>query len=442
MKRILIIAFHFPPDAAVGGVRPAKFAKYLPEFGWEPYVLTVDQSAYERIDTSRMDSSLSGMIIRRVQLVPSPLELLERIRYAGKSLTLFASNHQTGGTFPKHKEHGTARRHLSSLLRTPDLQQGWIVNIAMSASQMMRHYGIRTFMTSGPPMSTHIGGLIVKAITGARWVADFRDPWAAMYYFKFLESQAQLIQNMEKWLEQRVIRNADAVISTTDSLTQYFADMLPEDQKTKCFTLPNGFDEDDFRHLATPSTYGATKTILSHAGTIYFNRNPEPFFKALSDWIHRQQTGGKAIEVLFMGNCGLYNGDSLQDLISEYGLSSVVTLRGQIPYGECLQILHNSHALLLFAQGQPWQVPGKVFDYLRLNKPILAIAENGETRQALEIFPNAHVASPEDPADISAKLSTVLEAAGRRESLGQWEQIKKFDRRHLTRNLAAVLDHL
>ncbi|NLJ28327.1 MAG: glycosyltransferase family 4 protein [Deltaproteobacteria bacterium] len=92
MKRILIIAFHFPPDAAVGGVRPAKFAKYLPEFGWEPYVLTVDQSAYERIDTSRMNASLSGMIIRRVQLVPSPLELLERIRYAGKSLTLFASN--------------------------------------------------------------------------------------------------------------------------------------------------------------------------------------------------------------------------------------------------------------------------------------------------------------------------------------------------------------
>jgi glycosyltransferase involved in cell wall biosynthesis len=342
-------------------------------------------------------------------------------------------------------QNGTVswKRFFSSIVRLPDDKQGWIINIVVNGYRIMRRHKIDTFITSGPPMSTHVGGLLLKSITQAKWIADFRDPWWTGNHWKKGFYYHTLTDSLQKRLESKVIKRADRVVLTTVSLTQCFKRILREVREDKFLTITNGFDEDDFLGMRNRFSINEHKIIISHAGTLYLNRDPEPFFKVLSNLIKEGEIGKQDIEVHLIGDYSYYKGASIEELINHYDLSPTVQLLGIMPFGKTLKRLMNSDALLLLAQGQPDQIPGKVFEYLKINKPIFAITEEGETKRILEEFKNAFITDSSEKNEMAEKFLEMLKAIkSGRKYLGSDKKIGKYDRRYLTEKLARCLEEV
>jgi hypothetical protein len=443
MKKVLIIAYHFPPDAGIGAVRPAKFAKYLPEFGWEPIVYTLKKEYYEACDHSKLEEFLGTTRIFRVKPIPGPLQLYSRI---------FSSNHrvQTQSGFSQDTEKkeqtetgSSIKKVLSSLLRVPEDKQGWILNIVKDCYRIVKKHRIDVFLTSGPPMSSHLGGALLKKLTGAIWVADFRDPWWGSLCWMGSQFRSHFSDSLTKRLEASVVKNADLVISTAPTLTEYFRTLLPVNQQAKCVTITNGFDENDFAGIEQGSQpLSTTRIRIIHAGSLYAGRNPEPFFAALHNLIHRGELIREDMEIEFIGSRNEYNGISLTELIRKHDLSKMVTLSDSIPHRACLERLMGSHGLLLFAQDFAEQIPAKIFEYMRVDRPLFALVTDGDAKRILEFFPNAFMADPHVAGHVEEKLLQMIKAIkGGNDRLSQEKKgYIQFDRKELTRELAGLLN--
>ena len=443
MKKVLIIAYHFPPDSAVGSVRPAKFAKYLPEFGWEPIVFTVNEKYYESCDYSRFESALKSLKIYRANLIPGPLNLYSRFLHKGGT----PINKMSGAPrLPAQSiQNGTSylKRLLSSTIRLPDDKQGWILNILISGYRIIKHHNIDVFITSGPPESTHLGGLLLKSITRAKWIADFRDSWWPVLQRDDLRYRTPFSDALHRILESRVMLNADLLVSVAPTITEYFRSHLPLNQSGKCVTITNGFDESDFAVSNHTGLNNDSRIRILYAGNLYFSRNPEPFLFALKTLTLRGKIRKEQILIEFIGDCGNYDGTSVSDLIEKFGLSGMVQLKNRIPYHDCIQQMMSSHALLLFAQGLPEQLTTKLFEYLRINKPIFAIVDEGDAKTILQSFQHAFIANPNSTDDIAEKFLQMLEAIRNNKLLlASAEQIERYDRRNLTEMLAQSLNNL
>jgi glycosyltransferase involved in cell wall biosynthesis len=437
MKKVLLIAFHFPPDASVGAVRPAKFAKYLSKYGWQPIILTLTNNSYDHLDHTRYEPELNHLKIIRAPLIPGPLSIYSYFNKVRKLNNKKPTNVQAETFIRRMKTIET----LKSLVRLPDENQGWIFNVLLFGYYAMKIHGVDLFVTSGPPMSTHLGGLLLKKLSHAKWLADFRDPWMTSSWRKEIIS-TKISDKIEYQFEKQVVNAADAVVSTTDTVTDYFKSILPADKKEKCITITNGFDTADFPKNARTTAIGNLRKItLTHAGTLYLNRDPKPFFKALSDLTHRSDVTLPEFKIDLIGSGKFYKESSIESIIRQYSLESVIQLYDKMPFQSCIERLQNSNALLLFAQGQPQQIPKKVFEYIKINRPILAITEDGETKKLLEQFDNAFIADPLNPRDIQNKLMHVLDISKSNcPFLGHGTQIHNYDVDTLTGKFAEMLD--
>ncbi len=433
MKKLLIVSYHFPPDSAIGAVRPAKFAKYLPEFGWEPIIYTVNEKHYESCDASKFEDLLKGITIYRADPIPGPLQIYSGIRSRSTPAT------PPVGKTAKYEmsRPGFSKRLISSLLRLPDEHQGWIFTIAAHGRRIVKEHGIGVFMTSGPPMSAHLGGLLLKKITGALWIADFRDPWTTMQKWKGDAFRSNAALRIERWLEGKTASAADGIITTAPSVTRYFQSLLPRKDKEKVITITNGYDDSDFEGPSGDAAHQPGMR-LTHAGSLYLGRDPEPLFGALRNLISTGAIGKGEVRVDFIGDPH-YSGAPLSAMVQKYELSHTVVLPGKMAFRECVRRLQESRGLLLFAQNQPQEIPGKVFDYLRLNKPTLAIIDEGDTRDLLRTFPNFFLADPRKQGEIEEKLLETIRSMRDNGSPAPHDGIRRYDRRALTAELSSWL---
>lgn len=439
MKKVLFIAYHFPPDASIGAVRPAKFAKYLPEFGWEPIVYTVEESCYDASDPGKFEEALKSISIFRVEPIPGPLDAYSRLISSHQKVS--AADHHTQELQDHRNETvGLTKRLFSSLLRIPDGKQGWILNIARDCYRIVKKHRIGVFLTSGPPMSSHLGGALLKCLTGARWVADFRDPWWGSLRWMGPQFRTNVSDTITKKLEALVIKKADMVISTAPQLTEYFRALLPSHQREKCVTITNGFDENDFTAITqTPEGPAVDRIRITHSGSLYAGRNPEPFFVALGSLIRRGELTREDVEIEFIGSGNEYNGIPLIELIKKHNLSQVVNLLDSMPHKACLERLAQSHGLLLFAQDFAEQVPAKIFEYLRIDRPIFAVITDGDAKRILEPFQNTFMADPHVNGDMEIKFMQMLNAIRDGVNISSEKRYVRFDRRELTKELAHFL---
>jgi glycosyltransferase involved in cell wall biosynthesis len=335
------------------------------------------------------------------------------------------------------------RRILRSLVLIPDASQGWILNILIDGYRIMKRHKIDAFMTCGPPMSTQVGGLLLKAATGTKWVADFRDPWRSPTRSTAWESgyTSGIGDSIGDWLELRVVLGADRVVTTATSLNNHIRSILPGAHRNKCHIIANGFDESDFVNLDHYVPKKNSKIKITYAGALYFNRNPEPLFVAIAELIKRGDLDKGSVDIDLVGQCEYWRGGPVQGLIDKYGLGSVVHLTGRVSYRESLERMARSDALLLFAQGQAWSIPGKVYDYLKLCKPIYAIIDEGDTKDLLKSFKNVFIGDPDHIETMRESFLGMIEFLNNGTgSLDLEDQIKSFDRRTLTGRLAQCLE--
>jgi glycosyltransferase involved in cell wall biosynthesis len=442
-QRLLIVAYHFPPDAAVGGLRPLKFAKYLPLYGWEPHVLTVKTSYYPSLDQSRLSEVPAQSTIFRTGMLPHPDTIYKRLkasyyRMTGRQREFSRSLVVSSGTAHSNS-NGTlenARKLLGSLLWIPpDDVLGWVPIAVLKGIRVLRTQGITHIYTTNPPHSTHLVGLALKALCNVKWVADFRDLWLFDKSF-----QTRLAARVERWMERKVVENADAITLTTDRMADKFRRTYADVDPTKFVTISNGYDAEDFssiRPAANPK-----KFTLTYIGSFYHERTPEPLLRAVSELVAGGKIPADALEIQLIGNCRYVKGRSTEEMAASLGLSSLVRVIDAVPYRRALEYAANSHLLVLLAPDQPYEIPGKAYEYLATGVDVLGLTEDGATADLISKTGGGAVMRPED---IDGMKSAVLQrymkwTADRpcdRSHPGPPAEI--YERRELTRQLAVLL---
>lgn len=371
-----MIAYDWPPSGAVGGVRAVKIAKCLADNGWHPYVLTVKADCYERIQSGwQWDSRIT---VLRTYALPR-LEgrygvLKERLRRWFKYDRVGQFNrvdlHGGSKTSITVSLPGRFKRMLLSFLLIPDEFQGWLPFAIHRGLHTLNVEGIRHVISTGPPFTAHLAGLILKNVKkDIRWITDFRDPWACNTQRPI--AMEELAERINAWLEARVVRAADKVVSVTPAMTDWYRKRymkIPE----HCFsTITNGVEYEEFQGL----TKRSTAFTVSYIGSIEYERSPESVFRAIAELCEEGIVNKRDVRLRLIGKCAYMQARKTEDVLAQYGLSDIAEVQSLVPRREALQAMVDSDILLLLADAQPLQVPGKAYEYIASGAFIVAITE-------------------------------------------------------------------
>jgi len=413
MKKVLIVAFFFPPLGSVGTQRSLKFVKYLSKKGWKVFVVSAKPARqFDHDEELFKDVPCSVRIHRAYQLsINSFLDMLRRYKM------------------------GTISTLLSKLI-LPDLQVGWFFPAYLMAKKIIEEENIKIIYTTSSPVTAHFIGLLLKKRNPSlKWVADFRDPWslnAIMYGFL-----GTARKRIDRILERRVLNAADEVIITTESnridLLKSFN--IPEHKVT---TITNGYDEDDFQVSHRKPCNGFFK--ITYAGSAYGNYNPKKFIQAVIPLLK----SNPRIKLYFIGECSLWVHDYLvrNSLFDKF--IRFFNLIAYVPYSKALQFLINSDLLLLFLPNEAAAVlPGKIFELIRCEVPILAIVPpEGEAAKIIRDTHSGVVINPDDINEISKTLMEYYKKwkKGKLEHIQKQGESEKYRRDILTDKLIRILN--
>jgi glycosyltransferase involved in cell wall biosynthesis len=440
MKRLLLITYHYPPSSAVGAVRPSKFAKFLPEFGWQPTVLTV-----------RAADSANDPDVIRIQEWPHPLKSYERLKgqraaKRGISQEDFAAQislKYDEAVSPVRRGWGL-KRWIACLLWLPDREVGWIPPAVYQAWRLIRQRRITHMITTGPPWTCHLVGLLIKRLTGMHWIADFRDPWSLKHKFPLFRNS--VTDAVERALIGSVMRHADFILSVTAAMTDEVRKDWPGIDPEKFVTLPSGFDPADFEGLSrdVPAVYPSVPVLFSYFGTFYHGRTPEPFLRALRDLRQDGRISENELTVRFVGQVKNAEGVSVPRLVAAYGLEGVVTLVEPVPRREALRQMLQTHVALVLDERHPIQIPLKLYDALAAGQIVFNIGGRGAVAEVLAKTGRGVVADHANQAEIEDGILTCLRMSREpgRFSQEPWSdrKIQAYHFRSLTGQVVRLLD--
>ena len=416
-----------------GTQRSAKFVKYLPKFNWEPIVVTVKDVHYYAHDSSLLKEIGNSKIIRTESF--DPLRLLARLKPASATHEKAV---QTSSQNRKSKFLNLLNNFMTRWLFIPDSKILWLPYALIKSLSTILEHKIEIIYTTSPPQSAHIGGLLLKLVTGAKWVADFRDDWTGG---ESQPSPSILHTFVNRMMEKFVLKAADRVIGMCHHLTTNLGRKNGYLSHNKKFiTIMNGYDREDFSGLEQLPT--GSRFTITHCGSISRVSNPDPFLKAIQSLFQQQPHLKDQISIQFFG-MDIY--DRLDSLLKSLGLEQNILPIRYLPHREALKEMMQSHLLLLtiFKKTNEEIITGKVFEYLASGKPILLISSEGEVARILRSLDRGVVLDNHNIPGIQNAILNYFE---------QWQHgemrfndplsLPQFDREQLTSQLAEVFSGL
>jgi glycosyltransferase involved in cell wall biosynthesis len=440
MPKILLISYLFHPDLEVGAVRSVKFARYLPEFGWEPYVLTVDTRFIEQKDPKELDFDCP---IFRTTKWPTPNDgymWLKRKIGRTKPPVTDASNLPIDAE-PQVKQSPFWKRFIDSLSLTPDSSIGWLIPATKKAISLIKQHKIDVIYTSGPPFTCHLVGLIAKKFTGRKLVCDYRDPWTTGNRVGDHFNAVSLA--FERFLEKKSLSKANLILATTPAIIDQLIKTYHIEHE-KAATIFNGYDEKDIKGRTKYSKTNNKPLTFLYAGTLYMGRDPLPIFQAISELLNDGQLAQNDMRLEFIGNIELGNA-RIRHVIAKLGLDDIVTIEGLISRDKYFDRIINADVLILIqSKGASPQIPGKTYEYLATGNPILALVPQGAASALMSEFDNVLIAEPGNMAQIKEcilrlKNGLAYELRGK---LKNEKLLNELTRRGQTMKLASILDKL
>jgi glycosyltransferase involved in cell wall biosynthesis len=397
-----------------GVIRVAKFAKYLPDFGWFPVILTVRKGECDHLDFSLQKETEGKAKIYKTFSIDFPLLYKTIFQRRTKLInSIDTNNGESTGCFHKLKVF------LDNYIFIPDSRLGWIPFAVFRGIQIVRKEKIQCIYSTGGPWTNHIIALFIKIFTKRPWVVDYRDFWTDDPFNQFRPKIRQIIDN---FLEKKVIYYSDRTISV----------------------LPNGYDPEDF--LGKERSKSELFRIV-YAGSLNKYRTPVYFFEALKEVFAIHQEIRHKVCVSFLGE----DGNQYQKIIDEYGLQQNVTFDGYLSHKKAIEKLFESDLLLLISytgnyskENAEVHLTGKIFEYMATGIPILALTEGRILADLIKKTGSGFVVQPNDICRIKEKiLFLYLQWEEQNMSITpDWEQIKTFDRRKITKDLAEILENL
>ena len=429
-NKVLLISYLFPPVGGAGVQRNLKYVKYLPEFGWQPYVLTVKDINYYVYDKSLLSEVPKGTMILRTGSF-DPLRVSNLLLGVSKGVQP-AEGAVRNRKFAEDSPVVRTYRKVRDMLAFPDTQLGWIPFAVDRGLRAIRRHRIQVIVGSIGPVSNAIVAYLLARKTGLPYLLDFRDGWLDDPYSI---RPTALHQAGQAALEKQVVANADFVTVYDDYLAQKLVARYPQ-LNGRTAALPNGFDPDDLNGISAAAKDNNKHRIV-YAGSLYGRL--EPNFKVLLAALNKLPVEVlKSLEVLFVGQTY----DGIAEQVREAGLSDCVKFAGYVSHAESLSFLSSAAATLLFLPaGDVAAVTGKVFEYLMVQKPIIACVEpTGVCAAILRRAGQDQWISA--PSDVEKLKQTVLSLSECSWPLAPAGDVEQFSRRHNTKKLAEILESL
>ena len=419
MKNLLILTYYFPPLGLGGTQRIAKFVKYLPQFGWQPTVVTVKPIAYRALDESLMKDVEGARIIRTESL--DPQRLLARL---GRTTIKPTAGERRGGFGALINEK------VLPFVLTPDSKILWRPFALRAVKKLLTSERFDALLTTSPPHSVHLIGKQIAHHYRLPWLADFRDNWAGSH---IVHEPTVWHFRRNQYLQRRVVRSADGVTCISAATR---ALLSSNESASKFHLIPNGFDAQDFAVHQREKHDGL---ILCYSGTMNRFADPEPFLDALLLLKKNNPAMYEKLHTQFVGYDTLGN---FQHMVDDRELDRVQVV-GHKPHAQSVGYLKNADVLLLIAKARPRDafIPGKTFEYFGAQKPIFAISNSAPTNELLARALNATVIESFEAKKIVRHLREFLFADLNCIKIDE-KFVQQFERRLQTKQLTEILNSI
>jgi glycosyltransferase involved in cell wall biosynthesis len=329
--------------------------------------------------------------------------------------------------------------NITDFFMTPDAQIGWLPYAVRAGKKAIRKHQVNVIYSTGSPWTDHLIGCRLKYASGLPWIADFRDPWMQNPWHTWKLPRRL---KRESQMEAEVVHEADIVIANTERLRLDFIKRYPEEPGAKFITITNGYDLDSLAPLNVKRSQNQAMTI-THTGTLYAERSPRNLLLAIQELLHENIIPVCGIRLRLVGQ-GKTN--DIKDILADKLVSHVVEIIPQVPHRQSLQYLSEADVLLIIQPQAPMQIPGKLFEYMCFQRPILAITEaESATSDIIRQAQLGLIVEPEDISGIKKAVCNLYEQfqSGTLLSLhGDTNTIRQYDARILTLQFAEILDHL
>lgn len=424
-KKILIITYYWPPAGGPGVQRWLKFAKYLPEFGWKPIIYTPENPSYPLLDESLIKDIPKDIEIVKTKIW-EPYQLAERLNKSNKKFK--------AGQFDVGRNQSWKSR-LSIWVRgnffIPDARVFWVKSSVTFLEKYLTENKIDVVVTSGPPHSLHLIGLnLKKNLPHLKWIADFRDPWTEISYYKHLK----LTKNSDKkhrQLESDVFRTADITLATSFTDAENF-----KKNGANAVCITNGFDETD---ASISGTAKSSQFTLSYIGVLEQLRNPEILWKSLDEIIRSNIEFSENFVLKFVGRID----DTILKSIEDSALKNNIANLGYLSHDKAIEEMQNSDMLLITNfpnESSKGIIPGKIFEYLASGKQIISFGPDGaDVSKILDETNAGKHFSYEDHQEVKRFILEKYELWKNGELYENTHNIEQFSRRNLTEKLANIL---
>ncbi|PKP25562.1 MAG: glycosyl transferase family 1 [Bacteroidetes bacterium HGW-Bacteroidetes-2] len=356
MKKVLIITYYWPPAGGPGVQRWLKFVKYLRDFDIEPVVYIPENPHYPL-----QDLSLNNEIPNGITLLKSPIK---EPYFLAKIFSKKKTKEISSGIINTKKPSILEKLFLwiRGNVFIPDARIFWVKPSVTYLTKYLEEKNIDTIITSGPPHSLHLIGLQLQKKLAIKWIADFRDPWTSIGYHHKLRLTNSSKKKHER-LEAKVLQSADIILVTSPTTKKQF--QVLTDKPIEVIT--NGFDKE-----IVTSKYLDTKFTISHIGSLLSERNPEFLWRILFQLIEENKDFAKDFELQLAGVVS----EEVLTSLRLFGIDKNVRKLGYITHKEALFLQQKSQVLLLIEIDSIETraiIPGKIFEYMAANRPILAI---------------------------------------------------------------------
>ncbi|MBO4817161.1 MAG: glycosyltransferase [Bacteroidales bacterium] len=427
MKRVLIITYYWPPSGGSGVQRWVKFSKYLPSQGWRPVIYTP-----ENPDMPSIDQSLYSDIPGEAEIIKRPITEIYSI------YRRISGNKGGGEVNPINSQKKTLKQKLMLAIRgnlfIPDPRISWLRPSVRFLKKYLREHPVDVIVSTGPPHSMHLIAREVSKATGIPWVADFRDPWTRMFYFKHLALSDWARKKHEK-LEKMVLDDASAVVAVSPLVQEEFKTMTGN----RIELVTNGYDPEDFGQVVEPDGH----FNIVHTGLFASDGNPETLWKVLSDLCREDARFADQLRIRLVGK----NDTMILDSIHTAGLERNLVDLGYRDHTVAVREQMGSTMLILPLRKEPEYratLPGKLFEYLGSQRPVLGIGQtDGAMARILADTGAGETFEWDDEAGIRTYVLKRWEKflAGDDDSVPD-NNIEQYSRKATARKMAALLESL
>ena len=378
MKRVLVITYYWPPTGGSGVQRWVKFAKYLPDEGWQPVTYTPENPEQLAVDHSLEAEIPEGIEIIKTRIT-EPYELYKKfLRRSGHSKEAVEVN-------PVNAQNKSFAQKAAMWVRgnlfRPDPRCLWIRPSVRYLKKYLEENPVDLIVSTGPPQSMHLIGRRLAKETGLPWIADFRDPWTRIFYFKHLS----MTKATERWhhrMEKKVLDEATAVVAVSPLVQKEFQIMT----KTPVELITNGYDECDFPSGKDAAAMGGPEKdfVITHTGLFAADGNPTALWEVLAEKCRTDSEFRKLLKIKLVGKTD----EQILKSIEEAGLKENLMDMGYQPHNVAVEEQRKASVLILPLRKEPEYkavLPGKLFEYLASVRPVLGI---GQTDGAMSMILN------------------------------------------------------